>query len=635
MPLKIETFSNAVGGNAFYKAVTHPLAAAPAQQLLKHLKAAKSVAVYDPNNLASAFDAVYPLDGVKIAELFVQDAGHVGRVFHGVSARAVTDIGDMSSGTILIAAFDATATVERLRRVVPKDVVIISFDWLRIPADMAPASRPYLSNLNFATNFAFFRDADGLHTRLVTANYWTAYGSKEGFIWLALFDEGGKILAQWQQNLPAANAPIVLDSKEIRESFGLSPFTGQLFLHVVGAAGHDMVKYALDTYGDSNDVVSCTHDANSWPAERYAGLPAPGDGDEVILWVQNSHPTSIQAGEIGLNLMGNGEIAWFDSEIAPFATRALHVSSLLPKARWPQHIEIRAGKHFVRPRYEVVQKNGRRNIAHPNVEREDLKPDPELPKLKSLLGKGFILPAPILPLDRYASHVLPTPMTTTLEHLPVKLVLYDAEGAVVAERSFGNLARNESIAFQIDELLGNQKLVAGYGHVELLYDFEAGQDADGWMHALFRYTDRKAGHQAETSFGAHVFNTLATYKNEPQSYKGPPPGLTTRLFLRVGAGRARTMCHLIYPASLPWWELSDTALILVSNGGLEIARRKLRIPCGGSRLFYVDEMFTDTERETAGTNAYVVVRDTTCRLFGYHGLVQGESAFSLDHMFGF
>jgi hypothetical protein len=30
----------------------------------------------------------------------------------------------------------------------------------------------------------------------------------------------------------------------------------------------------------------------------------------------------------------------------------------------------------------------------------------------------------------------------------------------------------------------------------------------------------------------------------------------------------------------------------------------------------------------------VVVRDTTCRLFGYHGLI-GDRAFSLDHMFGF
>ena len=61
-------------------------------------------------------------------------------------------------------------------------------------------------------------------------------------------------------------------------------------MHVVGAAGHDVVKYALDTYGDADDVLSCTHDANSWPADRYAGLPAPAGDEEVVLWVQNSHP---------------------------------------------------------------------------------------------------------------------------------------------------------------------------------------------------------------------------------------------------------------------------------------------------------------------------------------------------------
>jgi len=30
-----------------------------------------------------------------------------------------------------------------------------------------------------------------------------------------------------------------------------------------------------------------------------------------------------------------------------------------------------------------------------------------------------------------------------------------------------------------------------------------------------------------------------------------------------------------------------------------------------------------------------MVRDTTCRLFGYHGLIDPEGRFSLDHMFGF
>jgi hypothetical protein len=39
--------------------------------------------------------------------------------------------------------------------------------------------------------------------------------------------------------------------------------------------------------------------------------------------------------------------------------------------------------------------------------------------------------------------------------------------------------------------------------------------------------------------------------------------------------------------------------------------------------------------EAAGAGVYVIIRDTTCRLFGYHGLISGEAAFSLDHMFGF
>jgi hypothetical protein len=224
-------------------------------------------------------------------------------------------------------------------------------------------------------------------------------------------------------------------------------------------------------------------------------------------------------------------------------------------------------------------------------------------------------------------------MSTAQAHLPVKLVIYDAAGRKAAEHAFGNLARNESVALAANEIL-NGRIDGGYGHMELIYDFEAGREADGWLHALFRYEDRETGHAAETSFGAHMFNTLVTYKGEPQSYKGPPPGLSTRLFLRVGPKPLDTMCHLVYPASRPWHATSDTALMLMSAKGQEVARRVMNIPCGGSLLWRVNETFSAPERAEAGENCYVLVRDTTCRLFGYHGLV-GERAFSLDHMFGF
>jgi hypothetical protein len=634
MALNIETFSNAGGrGNALYKAVTHPLAAAPARNLIGTLAANGAVAIYDPDNHLAAFDAVFPLDGIEISGLFVQDLADIGRTFRNHAARPVTELPSCRHSSVLIASFDAGPISARLRDLVGEGPVFHSLDALKLEPEMLSDKARYLSNLNFATNFVFFRDEGGHHTRLVTANYWSAYGGNGGFIRFILFGGNGRVAAEWSEPLPAANAAIVVDSAEVRQRFSLPPFTGQLFVHVVGAAGHDIVKYALDTYGDGPEILSCTHDANSWPSNRYAGLPAPGEGDEVVLWVQNSHPVPIPAGDIGLNLMGDEHIAYLREPIGAFATRRLSVSELLPRARFPQQIEVRAGKHMVRPRYEVARGNGRLCIAHPNVEREDLKPDAQLPKLGDLLGKGFILPAPVLPPERYRSIVMPTPMSTAQTHLPLTLTVYDAGGRKAGERKLGNLKRRESVAFAAEELLETY-ISGGYGHMELTYDFDSGDEADGWLHALFRYEDRQTGHGAETSFGAHVFNTLVTYKGEPQSYKGPPPGLTTRLFLRVGQAPLDTLCHLIYPASLPWYETSDTALILISGAGKEIARRQLNIPCGGSYLWRFNEAFSEIERNAAGGNCYVIVRDTTCRLFGYHGLL-GSHAFSLDHMFGF
>ena len=128
---------------------------------------------------------------------------------------------------------------------------------------------------------------------------------------------------------------------------------------------------------------------------------------------------------------------------------------------------------------------------------------------------------------------------------------------------------------------------------------------------------------------------MLTYKSEPQSYAGRAPGLSTRLFLRLGTDGHDTLCHLIYPASTPWHGTSETCLMLINGDGEEIADREVAIPCGGSHLWRYSETFTDAERIRAGDAAYVVIRDTTCRLFGYHGLLSDDGPFSLDHMFGF
>jgi hypothetical protein len=635
MKLNIETFSNIKGGNSFYKAVTHPLAARAVPRLIARIGTRK-LALYDPHGLADGFAEFYGVSELRLVGSYVQDIGAIGKPVLRRAAQPVTEIGESGAEVVLAAAFDAERLVAQIRHLLPRNAEVLSLDALRLPDELVTNRRNYLDPLNFATNFVFFRDEDGRHTRLVTANYWSGYGAQGVSLWLMLFDAAGKPLAEWREPVATGLGAITLDSREIRKRFDLPAFTGQLFVHGIGAAGHDVVKYALDTFGDDgNDApLSCTHDANSWPADLYAGLPAPRVDERVRLWVQNSHPCPIPAGSVGLNIMGESEIRYWSQPIAPFATVAIDSEALLPDARWPQQIEVQAGKHMVRPRYEVIRA-GQTRIAHVNVERTDLKPDPRIGELGNLMGKGFLLPAPVLPRETWRSLALPTPMATCQTELPVSAILYDGSGKETARHRFGRLKRRDSVALDVDQWLNGHALGSGFGHMELVYDLADGGLADGWLHGLFRYEHRASGHAAETSFGAHVFNTVLTYKGEPQSYAGRPPGLSTRLFLRLGESPYDTLCHLIYPASTPWHAWSETDLILHDGAGEEIARERVRIACSGSLFWRYCETFSAATRARAGARAYIVIRDTTCRLFGYHGLIGRDGAFSLDHMFGF
>ena len=66
MALRIETFSNASGGNAFFKALTHPLAARRWPELRRRL-ADGPVAIYDPDGQADALAELYDLRGLRLA----------------------------------------------------------------------------------------------------------------------------------------------------------------------------------------------------------------------------------------------------------------------------------------------------------------------------------------------------------------------------------------------------------------------------------------------------------------------------------------------------------------------------------------------------------------------------------------
>ncbi len=630
--LDIQTFDARLGGNVLYKALAHPLAAEAIATLYARLESAGPVALFDPDDTAAALLAMHP-NAPPFAGRYVQDVAAIGTVRAGLTGLPVTDLAQAGARTVLIAAFDARRTADRLAAMLP-GVEITTLDEARLPATLLTNPRRYLDRQNFATNHAFFRDADGLSTRLVTANYWSGYGAGAVRLWLRLFDSDGQVLATWEQEVAAGAAGIVLDSAELRQRFGLPQFVGQVFVHVIGAAGHDVVKYALDTYGSGNDAsLSVTHDANAWPSDRYAGIPAPDAGERVVLWVQNSHAAPIPPGGIALDRMGAERPVALDREVAPYATLPLDVAELLPDLRWPEQIELRAARHVTRPRYEVTR-DGRTRIAHANVERAGLQPDPGINTLSPLLGRGYLLPVPVLPRRDFRTLIQPTPMAESQRTLPVRLDVFDLEGQRVAERFLGCLKRDHSIAVDLDDALPEGALADG-GHAELVYDFRDGGEADGWLHALVRAEQRRSLHVAESSFGAHIYNTAMTYRDEPQSYSGPPPGLSTRLFLKLGHGGRRSFAHLIYAASAPWHPRSSTTLLLHDAAGKVVAEAPLAIACSGSALVFPDEVFGAEALDGCGDGGYVLIRDTTCRLFGYHGQMDSAGGFSLDHMFGF
>ncbi len=626
--LDIQTFDARAGGNVLYKAFAHPVAAEAIQRLAAKLREAGPLAVYDPDGVSDALFALHPAMPAA-AESYVHDVQQIGAPRTGVPAQPLTELPQSACATLLIAAFDAGRVLARIKPMLPPSVAIATLDEARLPAEMLSNPKRYLDRVNFATNYAFFRDQGGLHTRLVTANYWAGYGAGAVRLWLRLFDGAGEVLAEWEHPVPSGPGGIAIDSAEVRARFGLPEFAGQLFIHAIGAAGHDVVKYALDTYGTGAQAsLSCTHDANAWPADRYAGMPAPRADERVVLWLQNSHAAPIPAGAVSLDRMGSEAPVALQQEVGPYASLALDVADVLPGLQWPAQIEVRAGRHVVRPRYEVTRA-GRARIAHLNVERADLRPDPGIASLHNLLGRGYLLPFPILPRGRFRSIVLPTPMAERQGNLPIRIDVFDTAGRLVADRFLGCLPRNHDLALDLSEFDVEE------GHADLVYDFRDGGEADGWLHGLFRYEDRSSGHAAESSFGAHIYNTAMTYRDEPQSYSGPPPGLSTRLFLQLGDARRRSYAALIYAASAAWRPWSATALLLHDSDGQVIAEEPLRVACSGSAMVWPHSVFGEALLHRAGPRGYVLIRDATCRLFGYHGLMDDAGGFSLDHMFGF
>src|SRR5216110_2554076 len=226
MALRIQTFDNIRGGNTLYKALTHPHAAAPGRALVAALAALPPTAIVDPLGAGEGFAEIFGLGGVELAGIYVQNIAQLGKEVLGFRTLPIDELADSGARSVLVAAFDAERLIGQLQSHLPAGAEVLSLDRMRLPDERLTNRRAYLDPLNFATNFALFRDAGGLHTRLTTANYWAGYGSAAVTCWLTLFDAQGAIIAEWSEAFGPEAAAIVIDSRAVRRRFGLGDFAG-------------------------------------------------------------------------------------------------------------------------------------------------------------------------------------------------------------------------------------------------------------------------------------------------------------------------------------------------------------------------------------------------------------------------
>lgn len=260
MVLKIKTFANQKPCS-FFKALGHPFIA----DKVNAFKRNPLPPIYDPEDHLDDFLSMTCLESPE--RVYVQSYEAL-----KPNTQLISNVHADQPEKLLILTFDPEKHLAQMGHLLPAGCEVTSLKSLRLPDEMLTDPNTYLSDLNFSTNFALFREGNGWHTRLTSANYWTKYGSKEVKLYAILFDENGKPIAEWNEPLSPSVHAISIDSKEVKKRFNLPDFTGQLFIHITGTKGHSIVKYALDTYNDEG-MISATHDANAWPSEYFSGLP--------------------------------------------------------------------------------------------------------------------------------------------------------------------------------------------------------------------------------------------------------------------------------------------------------------------------------------------------------------------------
>src|SRR5262245_6854767 len=102
MALRIDTFDNLRGGNVLYKALTHPCSAAVTRELLVSLAERGPIAIFDPIRAVDALDAIFGLNRLEIAGVYVQDVARIGASILGQPAAPITELPRTGARAVLI-----------------------------------------------------------------------------------------------------------------------------------------------------------------------------------------------------------------------------------------------------------------------------------------------------------------------------------------------------------------------------------------------------------------------------------------------------------------------------------------------------------------------------------------------------
>ena len=168
----------------------------------------------------------------------------------------------------------------------------------------------------------------------------------------------------------------------------------------------------------------------------------------MVLWVQNSHAAPIPSGTIALDRMGAEQPVPVPAGGGTVRDASRSTSpTCCPELHWPAQIEMRAGRHVVRPRYEVTR-GDRVRIAHVNVERADLKPDLGDPRAcRPNSDAAILLPFPVLRAPAVPHHrPADADGASGRATLPLRLDVFDEAGGKLAERFLGCLPRDHGLA---------------------------------------------------------------------------------------------------------------------------------------------------------------------------------------------